>query len=544
MKWKLVTKPDRERDTSLYYYNIYAMVRNGKNGELHLKQISYYKQTGGYHLTTLASERSGIRRAAKKFVFKDNKLFYVGKDKRQMRLVILSEEDKRKVLENCHENHSGTHHGISRTLTLVESQYYWTSVTNDVKQWVNACQHCQVGKNIAIVPPRFHAIKAVDPWTILNLDLLGPFGATNKNHMYVILLTDVFTKWAVILPLHDVSAAEVAKAVVHVSFSYGLPQKIAIPQGEEFVHQINGELFEFLGMKELIMPYPESDHEYDIGERIRTFLLKYCTENTKDWDDHLEAIAYAFNLFHSKKDQNTPYFELFQRNPYMPSPSGVVQERKNDCLFARIVTAVKQANKAGQESTRSSCQDMKKMHVKLQKGSKRHIRKKPKQWNPYLLKVGHEVLRQRKNWWKDGSFHAEWIGPCIIDYITDNGCAILRDVAGSRLKRPIKIAHLKPYIRGSQEQGSSHIWQSAHAIDHDYIASPETAMKQSLEDTFFANGQSPPAPEDAGLERDLVLSKNNAQLEFIDTHPTDSIATNSKQWSAPYWALQNKTEAT
>lgn len=53
-----------------------------------------------------------------------------------MRLVIISDEEKKKVLEKCHENAAGTHHGISRTLTLVESNYYWTSVTNDVKQWV------------------------------------------------------------------------------------------------------------------------------------------------------------------------------------------------------------------------------------------------------------------------------------------------------------------------------------------------------------------------------------------------------------------------
>lgn len=47
-----------------------TMVRSGKNGDLHLKQIAYYKRTGEYHPTTLPSERSGIRRAAKKFVFK------------------------------------------------------------------------------------------------------------------------------------------------------------------------------------------------------------------------------------------------------------------------------------------------------------------------------------------------------------------------------------------------------------------------------------------------------------------------------------------
>lgn len=53
-----------------------------------------------------------------------------------MRLVIVSDEEKKKVLEKCHKNAAGSHHGISRTLTLVESNYYWTSVTNDVKQWV------------------------------------------------------------------------------------------------------------------------------------------------------------------------------------------------------------------------------------------------------------------------------------------------------------------------------------------------------------------------------------------------------------------------
>lgn len=87
-------------------------------------------------------------------------------------------------------------------------------------------------------------------------------------------------------------------------------------------------------------------------------------------------------------------------------------------------------------------------------GSKISVKRKPKQFNTLRLKVGHEVLRQRKNWWRDGRFQSEWVGPCVIDYITDNGCAILRDATGSRLKRPIKISHLKPYIRGSSEKGT------------------------------------------------------------------------------------------
>ncbi|XP_061479409.1 gypsy retrotransposon integrase-like protein 1 isoform X2 [Rhineura floridana] len=520
------------------------MVRTGKNGGLHLKQISYYKQTGGYHPTTLASERSGIRRAAKKFLFKDNNLFYVGKDKRQMRLVILSDEEKRKVLEKCHENHSGAHHGISRTLTLVESRYYWTSVTSDVKQWVYACQHCQVAKNTAAITSKFHSIKAEDPWTVVTVDLMGPFDATSRNNVYVILLTDVFTKWVVILPLCDLSAAEVAKAIVNASFCYGPPQKITIDQEEEFVHQINGELFKLFGTKELIIPYLQTDHENETGKTIRSFLLKYCTEHTKDWDDHLQAISYAFNLIHSESSQNTPYFQMFKRNPY--NHSSVIQEGESDCLFTRIVTAIKQAGKAAQERTILSCQDTKKMPVEQQSRNKGQPRKKPKQLNPFLLKVGHEVLRQRKNWWKDGCFRSEWVGPCIIDYITDNDCAILRDAAGSRLKRPIKISHLKPYIRGLQEQDSSYIWQSAIVVDHDYVGSSETSTEQSSEDIFSEKGPSASLLDDSLLGKDCVFSecKKSAEPEFIDPDSTDSITKNPKQWSAAFWTLENKTEAT
>lgn len=85
--------------------------------------------------------------------------------------------------------------------------------------------------------------------------------------------------------------------------------------------------------------------------------------------------------------------------------------------------------------------------------SKIIVKKKPKQLNPFHLKVGHEVLRQRKNWWKDGRFRSEWVGPCVIDYITENGGAVLRDSSGARLKRPIKMSHLKPYVRESGERG-------------------------------------------------------------------------------------------
>uniref|UniRef100_A0A8D2NUZ7 Gypsy retrotransposon integrase-like protein 1 n=1 Tax=Zosterops lateralis melanops TaxID=1220523 RepID=A0A8D2NUZ7_ZOSLA len=527
------------------------MVRSGKSGGLHLKQIAYYKRTGEYHPTTLSSERSGIRRAAKKFVFKENKLFYVGKDRKQMRLVIVSDEEKKKVLEKCHKNAAGTHHGISRTLTLVESNYYWTSVTNDVKQWVYACQHCQAAKSTATRVPQTHPIKAEDPWTAVTIDLMGPFSVTSRSHKYIIIMTDLFTRWTVILPLQDTSAAEIAKAIINVFFLYGPPQKMPIDQGKELVYQINEELFALFGMKQIVLSYPQTD---DVNERmsktIKTFLNKYCIDHPNDWDEHLSAIAYAFNLTNSEPDQNTPYFQMFNRNPRVVEPMNICVEGEYS-NFAKIFEATKKLSQALEEEKTSDCKTDKRTSDEQKISTKITVKRKPKQLNTLQLKVGHEVLRQRKNWWKDGRFQSEWIGPCIIDYITENGCAILRDSTGSRLKRPIKMSHLKPYIRGSSEKDNHYILRSAVVYDHDYIGLSERSNNSSQPDSVaeeeinaykrdvMSAVQNPPA----GC-KDQESADGQHGSELREDHCIEPNTAKPEQWPSPCWTLQTKTEDT
>ncbi|KAM6225037.1 gypsy retrotransposon integrase-like protein 1 [Rhynchocyon petersi] len=500
------------------------MVRSGKNGDLHLKQIAYYKRTGEYHPTTLPSERSGIRRAAKKFVFKEKKLFYVGKDRKQSRLVIVSEEEKKKVLRECHQNDTGTHHGISRTLTLVESGYYWTSVTNDVKQWVYSCQHCQGAKNTVILTSRQHLLKVENPWSIVTVDLMGPFHISNKSHVYVIIMTDLFTKWVVILPLCDVSASEISKAMTSIFFLYGPPQKIIMDQRDEFIHQINVELYGLFGTTQIVISH--ASQTVDLTEStpsiIKTFLSKYCADHPNNWDDHLSAISFAFNVIHLEPTKNTPYFQMFNRNPHMLETTDHLHEvnGENTSMFVKILDAVKEAEKVIVKKTTSADQ-MENNSSEINKS--KMCKKKPKQLNPFHLKVGHEVLRYRKNWWKDGRFHSEWVGPCVIDYITENGCAVLRDNTGARLKRPIKMSHLKPYVRESTEQDSFYLLQGSIVADHDYIGLPDIPVG-AYQANILVEDATIAVVDDELLtstkDRELLESRNAKISPLIGDHGT------------------------
>uniref|UniRef100_A0A8D0GCL6 Gypsy retrotransposon integrase 1 n=1 Tax=Sphenodon punctatus TaxID=8508 RepID=A0A8D0GCL6_SPHPU len=427
----------------------------------------------------------------------ETKLFYVGKDRKQMRLVIVSDEEKKKVLRKCHENAAGAHHGISRTLTLVESNYYWTSITNDVKQWLTFIPQMQ---NFLFVSVEFHLVN------------FNPDFQSIKVFFKILILPfrvlATYSEWK-------------HKSMLLLSF------------------KINQELFKLFGIKEMILSYPQRDYANEtVCKTIKAFLHKYCLEHTSDWDDHLSAIAYAYNLINLEPDQNTPYFQMFNRNPYIPESSDVLKEGESKCLFSRILDAIKQAERRMEEKKVSGCQ-VNSLHF-----YQFIVKKKPKQLNPFLLKVGHEVLRQKKNWWKGGRFQSEWVGPCIIDYITDNGCAILRDTTGLRLKRPIKMSHLKPYVRGSNDQDSHYLLQGAIVVDHDYVGLCENSPVLSQQDVLAEGGAHPhsdlvPCKEHASSE-----CKCCAVSEFTDDHSAKPANTNPEQWSAACWTLQTKMEDT
>ncbi|KAK9977268.1 hypothetical protein ABG768_019089, partial [Culter alburnus] len=53
-----------------------------------------------------------------------------------MRLVVLSEEEKRSILTECHSNPgTGNHSGVRGIQNRVIAGYYWSTIIQDVKDW-------------------------------------------------------------------------------------------------------------------------------------------------------------------------------------------------------------------------------------------------------------------------------------------------------------------------------------------------------------------------------------------------------------------------
>lgn len=71
------------------------------------------------------------------FLQTEGQLFYTGPNRQYMRLVVLSDAQKEAVLQECHSVQcTGKHNGIRSTRNAVVSTYYWSTITEDVKDWV------------------------------------------------------------------------------------------------------------------------------------------------------------------------------------------------------------------------------------------------------------------------------------------------------------------------------------------------------------------------------------------------------------------------
>lgn len=59
---------------------------------------------------------------------------------------------------------------------------------------------------------------------MLGIDLMGPFPKSKKQHEYLLVVVDYFTKWLELYPLRSAKACQIAKILIDKIFTrWGTP---------------------------------------------------------------------------------------------------------------------------------------------------------------------------------------------------------------------------------------------------------------------------------------------------------------------------------
>ena len=141
------------------------------------------------------------------------------------------------IQEQLHNE--GGHLGTHKTAEKLRERYYWPDYMTDVEkcQGVQAVSAAQQSPRKAQAP--LETIQAEYPFQKISWDIMGPLLVSAKGHKYILVVTDLFTKWVEAFPLCSTESTTLATVLVdEMVCRYGVPTNIRSDQGANFTSAV------------------------------------------------------------------------------------------------------------------------------------------------------------------------------------------------------------------------------------------------------------------------------------------------------------------
>jgi len=145
------------------------------------------------------------------------------------------------VLNLAHETPLAGHLGISKTYRKILNYFYWPGIRKDVKYFCKTCSTYQIVGKPNCKPPSapLKPIPAVqEPFSQVVTDCVGPLPKTRAGNQYLLTIMRLSTRFPEAMPLRNIKAPTIVKALRKFFTFVGLPQSIQSDQGSNFMSGI------------------------------------------------------------------------------------------------------------------------------------------------------------------------------------------------------------------------------------------------------------------------------------------------------------------
>ena len=317
------------------------------------------------------------------------------------------------ALDGCHRE--AAHQGQSRSLSLMQEQFWWPGMARDLRNRIRKCGSC---KKFEAAPPiaPLKPLACSGPGELLHVDFTS-IEETVPLHQEpvirnVMVMQDHFSKYVIAYVVKDQTARTATEMLRNGYFGlFGAPAYLVSDQGKAFTGHLISNLCELYGVQKLrTSPYHAQTN--DQVERMNQTIIRMIGKLEEDkkarWSEHLPEMLSAYNCTCSAVTGYSPYFLLFGRKSRMPvdclfptlrdSPHQAKMEVSVAAMQKRLKEAFTVARHlTSQEAARQRCYyDCKAGAVALQPGDVVMVRTD-----------GFVGKRKVKDWWEDGGFIVE-----------------------------------------------------------------------------------------------------------------------------------------
>uniref|UniRef100_A0A8D0CEB7 Gypsy retrotransposon integrase-like protein 1 n=1 Tax=Scleropages formosus TaxID=113540 RepID=A0A8D0CEB7_SCLFO len=205
------------------------------------------------------------------------------------------------VMKWAHEAPEAGHPGIQRTLSLVQGRFWWPSLFDDVRDFVQACTTCAQTRT---VPEKAAGLlqplpTPTRPWTHVALDFLVHLPVSEGKTVNLSVI-DRFSNACRLVPLPKLpTALEVSEILFEQVFKlYGLPEDTVSDRGPQFTSRVWKAFWGRLGVTvSLTSGYhlQANGQAERLQQDVSRFLRAYCSQRPHQWARYLAWAEYAHN---------------------------------------------------------------------------------------------------------------------------------------------------------------------------------------------------------------------------------------------------------
>ena len=206
---------------------------------------------------------------------------------------------RKDVLNLAHNSPLAGHLGVNKTYQKVLTHFYWPGLKRDVVNYCKSCHACQVAGKPNQKPSAapLKPIPAIDePFSRVLIDCVGPLPKTRSGNQYLLTIICMATRFPEAVPLRNVKAPTIIKALIRFFTFVGLPKSIQSDQGYNFMSGVFQQIMYQLGITQCKSSayHPQSQGSIERFHQIlKTMMRIYCPDCDKDWDEGIHLLMFA-----------------------------------------------------------------------------------------------------------------------------------------------------------------------------------------------------------------------------------------------------------
>ena len=213
--------------------------------------------------------------------------------------IVVPKTYRQEILSMAHETPLAGHMGVTKTCQKILNHFYWPSLRRDVVEFCKTCHACQmVGKPNQTIPKApLQPIPAVqEPFSRIIVDCVGPLPKTRSGNQYLLTIMCASTRFPEAIPLRNIKAKTIVKALTKFFTLVGLPSSIQSDQGSNFMSGVFQQVMHELGITQYKSSayHPQSQGALERWHQtLKTMMRIYCFETEKDWDEGIHLLLFA-----------------------------------------------------------------------------------------------------------------------------------------------------------------------------------------------------------------------------------------------------------